>query len=721
MKKEEKEKLILEFMKEPAYVPMKAKELAAIFMVPKKEYAEFKEVLKELEEQYKIQKNRKEKYSLCQNKYIEGTFRGKERTYGFVTPDNKEMGDIYISGKTMQDCLNGDKVLVEITKEKEGSLNPEGTIVKILKHEKDTLVGVFQNNKNFGFVVPDDKKFGSDIFISKKNFGKARDNHKVLVKITKYPKEGKKAEGKIVEVLGGVNEAGVDMLSLIKEYNLPYRFPEPVVEQAKKMGNKVEKKDIPNRVDLREKAIFTIDGEDAKDLDDAIWVGKNEKGNYLLEVHIADVSYYVKEDSLLDQEALLRGTSIYMLDRVIPMLPRELSNGICSLNAGEDRFTLSVAMEIDAKGEVIDSKVYKGIIKVRERMSYTDVQKIIEGSDKEILNKYKPYIQDFKLMEELAQILKQKRMERGYLNLDIPESKIVLNSSGHAVDVKKYETTFANEIIEQFMLTANEAIAEQFYWLEAPFIYRVHEDPDISKVEELNKFLYNFGYKIKTKEEKIYPKEFAKVLEESKGKSEEKIVSNLVLHTLKVARYEAENKGHFGIASKYYCHFTSPIRRYPDLYIHRIISNYLANEYTIPDEQKEIYYKQAEDYAKQSSEREKIATKVEREAIDLKKAEFMSDKIGEEFTGIISNVTPFGVFVELENTVEGLIRFDNLGEEYFIYDDEHKHLIGEHSKTVFKIGDVMNVRLIEASKELRRISFERIQEDNKKERKDEIE
>ena len=434
---------------------------------------------------------------------------------------------------------------------------------------------------------------------------------------------------------------------------------------------------------------------------------KLENGNYILDVHIADVSYYVKENSLLDQEALIRGTSVYMLGRVIPMLPRELSNGICSLNAGEDRFTLSCTMEIDKNGNVVNSDVYKGIINVTKRMNYHDVQKIIEGSDKQVLEKYKDYIKDFKLMEELAKILKNKRAENGYLNLDIPESEIILDIDGKAIDVHKYETSFANEIIEQFMLIANETIAEKFYWLEAPFIYRVHEDPDIDKVKELNKFLFNFGLKVKITQDKVYPKEFAKILEEVKDKEEEKVISTLVLRTMKVARYEAENKGHFGIAGKYYCHFTSPIRRYPDLFIHRIISKYLEDNYDVSENYLEEHFEQAEKKAAQSSEREKIATKAERDADKLKKAEYMQNKIGEEYDGIISSVTQFGVFVELENTVEGLVRFENLGDEYFEYDENRKILIGEKTKQTFKIGDKMRVRVINASKELRQVDFER--------------
>ena len=704
MKLEEQQQKILDLMKDDDYVPMKAKELAMIMRVPKNEYGDFLEVLGNLELEMKIQKNRKNRYRLVEKTYYDGIYRKNQKGFGFVRLENQE-DEIYISKENSLNALNGDRVLIEILEESNKVKSAEGKVVRILKHEKDTVVGIFQNNKSFGFVVPDDRSFGTDIFISKKNFGKARDNHKVLVKITKYPQNGKNAEGKIIEVLGNVNEAGVDMLSLIKEYNLPSTFPEEVVQEAKKFGDTIDEKDIPNRVDFRDREIFTIDGEDAKDLDDAVRVEKLDNGNYKLEVHIADVSYYVKENSLLDREALIRGTSIYMLGRVIPMLPRELSNGLCSLNEGEDRYTLSCIMEIDQKGNVVSGEVVKGIIKVTKRMSYNDVQAILDRNET-VINHYKPYIQEFKNMEELAIILKNRRMEQGYLNLDIPESKIGLDIDGKVVSVGKYETSFANEIIEQFMLSANETIAEKFYWLQAPFIYRVHEKPDIEKIQELNKFLINFGLKIKANKDNIYPKEFAKILEETKGKEEEKVVSNLVLRTLKLARYEAENKGHFGIASKYYCHFTSPIRRYPDLFIHRVISKYLEENYDVKENWIEEHQKQAEDRAKQSSEREKIATKVEREAEDLKKAEYMESRIGEEYEGIVSSITSFGMFVELENTIEGLIRFDDLGDEYFIYDEDRKQLIGEHSNKVYKIGDKVKIRVKKASKILRQIDFE---------------
>ena len=721
-------------------------------------------------------------------KIFEGILRRNSKGFGFVKVEGIE-NEFHITEKHMKDALDGDTVLIKvIEKSNSANLQDEAKIIKIIEHKKNTVVGTYQNSKNFGFVVPDDASFGTDIFISKKNKNKAKNNQKVLVKITKYPEKNKNAEGKIIEVIGNIDQAGVDMLCLVKEYNLPYEFPIPVLEEAKAIRQEVSKKDIPNRLDLRNEEMFTIDGDDSKDLDDAVSVKKLKNGNYELGVHIADVSYYVKEGSKLDKEAITRGTSIYMLDRVIPMLPKELSNGICSLNAGQDRFAISAIMEINKEGNVVKAKIAKSVINVNERMTYNNVKIIIENSnkkkknnefiestineldisqkeseelngkinkkltetestkiekqkmeyEKEVLRKYKKYIPHFKRMEELAKILKTRREKNGYLSLDIPESKIILDENGIAIDVKKYDTSFANEIIEQFMLTANEVVAETFNKLKAPFIYRVHEVPDMDKVKELNKFLFNLGYKIKTNKDTVEPKAFEEVLKQIHGKPEEKVISTLILRTLKVADYEAENKGHFGIASKCYCHFTSPIRRYPDLFIHRVISEYLksygnkieieaddislkndkAKENKIaksannklPEKSYEKYMGQADKYAKQSSECEKIAQKVERDAEDIKKAEYMQNKIGEEYNGIISSITSFGVFVELENTVEGLIRFENLGYEYFIYDEDNKTLLGEKTKKMYRIGDKLKIRVITADKQTRRIDFEAINE-----------
>ncbi len=576
-----------------------------------------------------------------------------------------------------------------------------------IPENKRRLVGTFQRSQNFGFVVPIDKSIKCDIFISKKNFNKARNNDRVIVQITKLPQDGRKAEGEIVEVVGNMNVAGMDMLCIEKLYNLTEEFPLEVLSEAKSISQEVPQEAMNGRRDFRGQNIFTIDGEDAKDLDDAIHIEKLENGNYKLDVHIADVSNYVKEGGYLDKEAIKRGTSVYMLDRVIPMLPFELSNGICSLNAGKDRLALSCLMEINKNGDVVDSEVCKSVIKVTERMTYTNVYKIITGSDEEVLDRYRPYISDFKLMEELALILKEKRLNKGYLNLDIPEPKLIFDDEGKCIDVQKYELTFANEIIEQFMLSANETIAETFYKKKIPFIYRVHEEPDYDKISETNHTLGSFGTFIKATKDNISPMAFAETLKNSKDKDYEKIVSTLILRTLKIADYRNENLGHFGIASKYYCHFTSPIRRYPDLFIHRVISYYLAGEL---DEKKiSKLEKKAYKYAESSSACEQNAVKAEREAERIKKAEYMQMHLNEEFDGIVSSVTSFGMFVELDNTVEGLVRFESMGDEYFEYDDILKQLIGERTGRIFKIGDKIKVRCILANKEAGRIDFELVE------------
>lgn len=616
------------------------------------------------------------------------------------------------------------------------------------KEENDSIVGIYKKSRNFGFVVPNDKTLGEDIYIPKKKCAGAKNNQVVVVKIDKKSDKDKRPEGTIIEILGKMDEAGVDMLSLIKEYKLPNEFPQPVIDEALQISQTIDEKNIAQRVDLRNEEIFTIDGEDAKDLDDAVNVKKNDDGTYTLGVHIADVSYYVKSGSKLDKEAIKRGTSIYMMDRVIPMLPKELSNGICSLNENQDRFTISVIMKINEKGKVVESRIFKSVIKTTRRMNYHDVNdlflwedikqgklEIENENDKKITaeeyerikntaNKYSQFIEHFLRMRELKDILKKRRDLNGSLNLNIPESKIILNKNGVAVDVQKYDYLESNEVIEQFMLTANETVAESFYYVQAPFIYRNHEIPEMEKIDELNKFLFGLGYKIrgikKDDESSVHPKAFAQVLDEVNGKPEEKVVSNLILRTLKVAKYESENKGHFGIASKCYCHFTSPIRRYPDLFIHRVISSYLKHDYNINDELREKYGIEAVKYAESSSERERVAQKVERDAEKIKKAEYMQKKIGEQYDGVVSGVTQFGMFVELENTVEGLIRFEDLGNEYFDYDDQRKTLRGEKSNKTYRVGDKVRIEVKSSDKTTRRIDFKLIDDtlNNKDEQKD---
>ena len=601
------------------------------------------------------------------------------------------------------------------------------------EEENDSIVGIYKKSRNFGFVVPNDKTLGEDIYIPKKKCAGAKNNQVVVVKIDKKSDKDKRPEGTIIEILGKMDEAGVDMLSLIKEYKLPNEFPQPVIDEALQISQTIDEKNIAQRVDLRNEEIFTIDGEDAKDLDDAVNVKKNDDGTYTLGVHIADVSYYVKSGSKLDKEAIKRGTSIYMMDRVIPMLPKELSNGICSLNENQDRFTISVIMKINEKGKVVESRIFKSVIKTTRRMNYHDVNDLFLWEDikqgrleiedkltaeeyeriKNTANKYSQFIEHFLRMRELKNILKKRRDLNGSLNLNIPESKIILNKNGVAVDVQKYDYLESNEVIEQFMLTANETVAESFYYVQAPFIYRNHEIPEMEKIDELNKFLFGLGYKIrgikKDDESSVHPKAFAQVLDEVNGKPEEKVVSNLILRTLKVAKYESENKGHFGIASKCYCHFTSPIRRYPDLFIHRVISSYLKHDYNINDELREKYGIEAVKYAESSSERERVAQKVERDAEKIKKAEYMQKKIGEQYDGVVSGVTQFGMFVELENTVEGLIRFEDLGNEYFDYDDQRKTLRGEKSNKIYRVGDKVRIEVKSSDKTTRRIDFKLIE------------
>ncbi len=660
----------------------------------------------------------------------QGIFNKTSSNYGFVQLSDSKNDDVFIPGKYINTAMNGDLVEFQIDRERFQERKAEGRILRVLKREITQVVGIYQKSRNFGFVVPDNKKLGTDIFISKNKNLQAKDDDKVVVKITKYPELGKNAEGEVIEVLGNIDQAGVDLLSVVREFDLRNEFPDSCIVEANlkptSINPKLEKQEYAKRKDFRDYKIFTIDGEDAKDLDDAIHVERLENGNYELDVHIADVSHYVTAKSELDKEAIKRGTSVYMFDRVIPMIPTQLSNGICSLNAGVDRFCLSCLMEIDSSGKVLSSQICKSVINVTQRMSYTDVDIILSSTDdrypkqenntkseeykKEVLEKYKEYFEDFKLMNEIALILKKRRIESGYLNLDIPESKLTLDEEGKCINVEKYNSTFANEIIEHFMLTANETVAEKFYWLEAPFIYRVHEVPDYDKISDTNQFLANIGYHIKATKDNIKPTAFSKVLEEIKGTEYEKVISTLLLRTLKVADYQSENKGHFGISSKYYCHFTSPIRRYPDLFIHRIISEYIENDYNISDERKEYLSDRAHKYSISSSDCERQAVQAEREAEDIKKAEYMESKIGEEYFGIVSSVTGFGMFVELDNTIEGLCRFENMGEEYWNYDSTMRRLISEDTNKTYSIGDKVKIRVLNSSKETREIDFELVNE-----------
>ena len=638
--------------------------------------------------------------------YKIGNFRRNERGFGFVNIGEEE---IFISPKLTKSALDGDNVLIKIFEDKDfenmDKQKREGMVVKIIKHENDTLVGTYKKSRNFGFVIPDNKSVSEDVYIPKKKSAGARNNQKVVVRIDKYADENNKAEGTIVEIIGGIDEAGVDMLSLIKEYRLPNEFPQNVIDEAIAIPQILDESNIQKRVDLRNEEIFTIDGEDAKDLDDAVNVKKNDDGTYTLGVHIADVSYYVKSGSKLDKEAIKRGTSIYMMDRVIPMLPKELSNGICSLNENQDRFTISVIMKIDEKGKVVDSDVFKSVIRVTKKMSYNKVYKVICNEDDIVLKEYKEYISDIMLMKELAIILNKKRKNNGSINFDIPETKVLLDENKKVVGIKPYEITIANKIIEEFMLAANMQIAEKFFFLDIPFIYRIHEKPDEEKLRDFNEILSSYKLRLKGIKN-IHPKSLSDIIDNIEREEEKQIISSYMLRTLKLAKYSEECLGHFGLASKYYCHFTSPIRRYPDLFIHRVISDYIESGYILSDKKINKYAKQAVEYSKSSNETEKQATLIERDFDDLYKCIYMNKFIGENFDAVISNVTSFGIFVRLENTVEGLISFDNINDmDYYIYDEKKHRLVGKNTSRVFKIGDKLTVKLVKADVRLKEIDF----------------
>lgn len=697
-----KEKL-LEFMKEEAYKPMKAEELAEVFNIGKKEIGMFLSVLDTMEAEGLIVKTRKNKYGVLERMNLAaGKLQGHAKGYGFLIQDSSLLPDIFIPAENMNGAMNNDRVIARITKEALEGKRVEGEIIRILKRANTKIVGTLEKSENFGFVVPDDQRIYQDIFIAKGDLNEAKNGHKVVVEIIKWPESRRNPEGRIVEILGSSDTPGVDILSIIKKYNLPEEFTMDVEEYAKNISMEISEDEIKRRRDLRSMRIVTIDGEDAKDLDDAISIEKLEGDKYRLGVHIADVSYYVREKSPLDKEAFSRGTSVYLVDRVIPMLPKKLSNGICSLNPKEDRLTMTCMMIIDSTGKVVSYEIFESVIKTSERMTYTDVTKILKDKDNELLKRYDYLIEDFKLMEELCLILNKKRMLRGALDFDFEESKIILNDLGKAIDVKPYEREIANRIIEEFMLVCNETIAEHMFWTGIPFVYRIHEDPDFEKLESFGEFIYNLGYILrKTKE--IHPKVLQDILEQAKGKKEEVVVNTLLLRSLKQARYSPECSGHFGLAAKYYCHFTSPIRRYPDLVIHRIIRGFLNGK--IDEKAIEKLKKFVASASEHSSEMERLAQEAERETDDLKKVEYMSDKIGNIYSGVISSVTSFGIFVELKNTIEGLVHMSNMEDDYYIYDEKHHSLIGEKLRRVYRLGDEVMVKVIKTDIDSRTIDF----------------
>lgn len=706
---EQRKKIIYDIIQDDIYKPLKLKEFSYLLQVPPKDREEMKQIFDELIAEGKISITKKGKYTKLESGMLRGVFESNSRGFGFVTVEGEEE-DYFIPENAVGEAMYHDVVLMQVTQPyAENGRRKEGKIVKVLERGITKVVGTFQKSRNFGFVVPDNQKFEKDIFLSKAESKNLVDGHKVVVKITDYGGPGKKPEGKVVEVLGHVNDPRVDILSVVKAYDVPLEFPTEVMRQIKKIGNEVLKKDIEGRMDLREWQMVTIDGEDAKDLDDAITLTRQGDG-YQLGVHIADVSHYVTEGSSLDQEALKRGTSIYLIDRVIPMLPHKLSNGICSLNAGADRLALSCIMDIDAKGRVTGHKIAETVVRVDERMSYTSVAKILEGQDEAETKRYQKLVPMFLLMKELSDILRERRHERGSIDFDFPESKLILDEEGRPVEIYPYDRNCATKIIEDFMLAANETIAEDLFWQELPFVYRTHESPDPDKIEKLMVFIQNFGYYLKNSgKEKIHPKEIQKLLNKIEGTEEEALISRLALRSMKQARYTTNNIGHFGLSASYYCHFTSPIRRYPDLQIHRIIKENLHGN--LQKKRVKHYEQILPKVAELSSKTERRAEEMEREVIKMKKVEYMEQHLGDVFTGVISGITTWGIYVELPNTVEGMIRVADMYDDYYNYDEKSYSMVGEMTGRTFELGMRVAVRVKATNKMLRTIDFELYEEE----------
>jgi len=702
---------LMEVFKNKEYKPMKAKELAILLDIEKSKREEFSDILLELVKEGKIDVSKKGKYFLPEkdnSDYIIGEFIGNQRGFGFVSVEGDEE-DIFIPESFTNGAIHKDLVKVSLRASKKEGKRREGEIVSIVSHGILEVVGTYQKCKNFGFVVTDNQKMTKDIFIPAERSKGAITGHKVVAKITDYGKNGKNPEGIIKEIIGHINDPGTDILSIVKGYEIPTDFSDQVLKQVESIENEIDTSEMAGRMDIRELLTITIDGEDAKDLDDAITLSKNGD-KYTLGVHIADVSHYVTENSPLDIEALKRGTSVYLVDRVIPMIPHKLSNGICSLNEGKDRLSLSCIMEIDKEGRVYGHKIAETVINVNHRMTYTNVQKILD-KDEYITKEYED-IKDFCfLMEELASVLRKKRSDRGSIDFDFPESKIYLDEKGFPVDIKPYERNGATKIIEDFMLIANETVAEDFFWQELPFVYRSHENPDPEKMMKLSLFINNFGYGLKTGTdlESVHPKEIQKLLNRIAGTSEEALISRLTLRSMKQARYTTVSNGHFGLATKYYCHFTSPIRRYPDLQIHRIIKENIKGKLT--DKRIKHFNKILSEVADHSSQTERRADEAERDTEKLKKMQYMSKRIGEVFEGVISGITNYGLYVELPNTVEGMVHVTSLKDDYYFYDEERYELIGQDSKNIYKLGQKLKIKVSSTDKINRTIDFEIYEEE----------
>lgn len=681
------------------YVPMKAKEIAMLLDIPKAKRSELMEVLDSLVADGTIGVSKKGKYMKPENVALVGTFESTSRGFGFVViPDRED--DIFVKANDTMNAFYHDKVKVVITTEKNGGKRAEGKIVAIVEHEVKEVVGTFQKNRTYGFVIPDNAKINCDIFIPQEFMNGAVEGSKVVASISDYGSQSKNPQGKVTEVLGHIDDPGVDIMSIIKAYDLPVEFPESVKKAINDIPDVVSEKDKAGRVDLRNVQMVTIDGEDAKDLDDAVSISK-EGPVYHLGVHIADVSHYVTEGSALDKEALKRGTSVYLVDRVIPMIPHKLSNGICSLNQGEDRLALSCLMDIDEKGNIVGHRICETVINVDRRMSYTSVKKILVDNDTNEIMKYKELVPMFHMMEEAAELLRKKKFARGSVDFDFPESKIILDGNGHPTDIKPYDRNVATKIIEDFMLAANETVAEDYFWQDMPFLYRTHENPDPEKMRKLATFINNFGYTLRLTDD-LRPKEIQKLLSEIEGSDAENLISRLTLRSMKKAKYTTECVGHFGLAAKYYCHFTSPIRRYPDLQIHRIIKENLHGG--LSPKSADHYDAILPDVAVQTSAMERRAADAERDTDKLKMAEYMEQFVGETFDGVVSGVTAWGVYVELPNTIEGMVSINNM-KGFYTFDEEHYEMVGELGNRSYKLGQKVKVVVIGTDKILRTIDF----------------
>ncbi|WP_420799834.1 ribonuclease R [Paenibacillus paridis] len=709
------EQELLDFMRETAYKPMTYQELEKHFgIVDAAEFKEFLKLLNQLEDSGKIIRTPNDHYGVPERmNLLRGKLQSHAKGFGFLIPDEKDHGDVYLHANDLKSAMNGDTILVRVTTRSEHGGRMEGEVVRIVERAVTQIVGTFEDHDVYAFVVPDDKRINRDIFIPKGGYQGAVSGQKVVVKIVSYPEGRSAAEGEIVEILGHKNDPGVDILSIIRKHQLPEGFPEEVMAEAEAAPDSITDDEIiqQGRRDLRGEVIVTIDGEDAKDLDDAVHVKRLENGNYLLGVHIADVGYYVRENSQLDQEAYQRGCSVYLVDRVIPMLPHRLSNGICSLNPQVDRLTLSCEMEFDADTlKRVRHDVFTSVIRTKERMTYTNVKKILTASEEEpqteLKERYADLLDTFTLMEDLAMRLRSKRMKRGSIDFDFQESKVIVDDKGKAVDIIKRERSVAEQIIEEFMLVANETVAEHFHWLRVPFLYRIHEDPTQEKLLNFVQFAANFGYTVKGKGNSIHPKALQTLLEDIRGTKEATVISTVMLRSMKQAKYDAESLGHFGLAAEFYSHFTSPIRRYPDLVIHRVIREVLEGKGQLTQARHEALTARMPEIAQHSSERERVAVDAERDTEQLKKCEFMLDKVGEEFEGIISSVTSFGMFIELDNSVEGLIRLSDMSDDYYNFHEQHMILVGERTSKIYRIGDEVKIRVTRVSMTEHTIDFE---------------